>query len=182
VRVQSWGLCVVREYFNKYGPMVYRRALTLLGDPTEAEDATQEVFVRALTNVDKFRAEASVSTWLYRITTNYCLNQVRNRSTRKRLLEAHGPDPSNEASPFEPANIIAIRRLLANAEEREATAAVYVYIDGMRREEVAEMLGCSVRTVGNLLDRFNAWAKRELDQSGVCRSTNLECPIEETTG
>jgi RNA polymerase sigma-70 factor (ECF subfamily) len=160
--------------------MVYRRALVLLGDPTEAEDATQEVFVRALKSADKFRAESSVSTWLYRITTNYCLNQVRNRSTRRRLLETHAIDPSEEPSATEPANMIAIRRLLAHADERQARAAVYVHVDGMRREEVAELLGCSVRTVGNLLDRFNEWARRELEPQ--CRPASLECLTEETPG
>jgi RNA polymerase sigma-70 factor (ECF subfamily) len=165
--------------------MVYRRALLLLGDPAEAEDATQEVFVRALKSLEKFRADSSVSTWLYRITTNYCLNQVRNRTTRQRLLERQVRDRAEEV-PFEPANMIAIRRLLARADERQAKAAVYVYVDGLRREEVAELLGCSVRTVGNLLDRFNAWARQELEQGEgaqpKCRPPSLECPMEETTG
>ncbi len=172
----------MRQYFDKYAPMVYRRALVLLGDPTEAEDATQEVFVRALKSVDKFRAESSVSTWLYRITTNYCLNQVRNRTTRKRLLETHAHDPSGDATASEPANMIAIRRLLAHADERQAKAAVYVFVDGMRREEVAEILGCSVRTVGNLLDRFSEWARKQLDEAAPCRPPSLECLTEETSG
>ena len=169
--------------------MVYRRALVLLGDPHEAEDATQEVFVRALKSADKFRAESSVSTWLYRITTNYCLNQVRNRSTRRRLLERHVRDPEVEQSQPEPANMIAIRRLLARADERQALAAVYVHVDGMRREEAAELLGCSVRTVGNLLDRFSQWARTALeedrastDRRPACRPTSLECLSEETPG
>ncbi len=172
----------MRAYFDKFGPMVYRRALVLLGDPNEAEDATQEVFIRALQNEDKFRAESSVSTWLYRITTNYCLNQVRNRATRRRILEAHGKDPVVHPIEAEPANMIAIRRLLAEADERQATAAVYVYVDGMRREEVAELLGCSVRTVGNLLDRFNEWARHALDDVPACRPATLECLTEETSG
>jgi RNA polymerase sigma-70 factor (ECF subfamily) len=121
-----------------------------------------------------------VSTWLYRITTNYCLNQVRNRTTRRRLLETQVFDPSAEPIVAEPANLIAIRRLLALADERQAKAAVYVYVDGMRREEVAELLGCSVRTVGNLLDRFNEWAREELEPG--CRPASLECLTEETPG
>ena len=179
----------MRQYFDRYGPMVYRRALVLLGDPHEAEDATQEVFVRALKSADKFRAESSVSTWLYRITTNYCLNQVRNRTTRRRLLETHAQDANAEPLPSEPANMIAIRRLLAEADERQARAAVYVYVDGMRREEVAELLGCSVRTVGNLLDRFSEWARARLEEERaiaarepVCRHPSLECLTEETPG
>jgi RNA polymerase sigma-70 factor, ECF subfamily len=172
---------LVREYFDQYGPMVYRRALMLLGDRHEAEDATQEVFVRALKSVEQFRAESSVSTWLYRITTNYCLNQVRNRTTRRRLLEAHAQEDEVDPNTVEPANLIAIRRLLAEADERQARAAVYVYVDGMRREEVAELLGCSVRTVGNLLDRFNQWARAHLDPTD-CRPNDLVGLSEETSG
>jgi RNA polymerase sigma-70 factor (ECF subfamily) len=142
--------------------MVFRRALLLLGNRAEAEDATQEVFIRAIENVENFRNESSVSTWLYRITTNYCLNQIRNHKTRRRILEEHAPDPAVIALRSEPSQLIAIRRLLAEADERQAAAAVYVHVDGMRREEVAEVLGCSVRTVGNLLDRFGEWARVRL--------------------
>ena len=54
--------------------------------------------------------------------------------------------------------------LLAEADEKQAQAAVYVYLDGMSHEEAAELLGVSKRTVGNLIDRFVAWAQRRGDK------------------
>lgn len=169
--------------------MVYRRALVLLGDPAEAEDATQEVFVRVLKNAGQFRKESSVSTWLYRITTNYCFNLLRNRQKRDRLLQSHHEDQMVPiAGTPEPSTAIVIRSLLAEAQEKQALAALYVYVDGMRREEVAQMLGCSIRTVGNLLERFNQWARQRLEEenlpahTALRRKASLEGPWEETPG
>ncbi|MEQ9503905.1 MAG: RNA polymerase sigma factor [Deltaproteobacteria bacterium] len=153
----------MRDAFKRYGPLVYRRALTLLQDPREAEDATQEVFIRAMKNEAQFRKEALVSTWLYRVTTNYCLNLMRNRKNRRRILEEQVRPAQELSTGPETSTVVMVRRLLARADERQARAAVYVYIDGLSREETAELLDCSVRTVGNLLDRFNRWARNEIE-------------------
>ena len=80
--------------YERYGAVVYRRARRLLGDEHAAWDAVQEVFVRVLKHARRFRREASPTTWLYRITTNYCLNVLRDsaRHSRKLQVEA-GPVP-----------------------------------------------------------------------------------------
>ena len=77
------------EIFERYSALVFRRALVLLGNRIDAEDATQEVFVRALKSLDEFRAQAKASTWLYQITTNHCLNVIRDRRRRTELFEEH---------------------------------------------------------------------------------------------
>jgi RNA polymerase sigma-70 factor (ECF subfamily) len=152
----------VGAYFEAYGPMVYRRALAILGEPSWAKDALQEVFLRAFRQIDRFENRSTVSTWLYQITTNHCLNELRGRSRREGAIARYaGAVELPGAPPAESA--LAIRRLLAEADERQAQAAVYVFVDGLSREEVAEILGVSVRTVGNLLSRFTAWAKERLD-------------------
>src|SRR5438874_384381 len=60
--------------YGLYGPMVLRRARAMLGDDHAAHDAAQEIFERALRAWSEFRADASPVTWLYRATTNHCLN------------------------------------------------------------------------------------------------------------
>jgi RNA polymerase sigma-70 factor (ECF subfamily) len=72
--------------------MVYRRALFLLGNHADAEDATQEVFLKALTNAEYFEHRSQVHTWLSRITTNHCLNYIRNQSRQANLRERNLPD------------------------------------------------------------------------------------------
>jgi len=58
-----------------------------------------------------------------------------------------------------------LRALLQRAEPQQAEAAVYVYIDGMSQLEAAKLLNVSRRSVGNLLERFNAWAQKELNDT-----------------
>jgi RNA polymerase sigma-70 factor (ECF subfamily) len=60
-----------------------------------------------------------------------------------------------------------LRRLLAEADEQQARAAIYVYLDGMSHEEAAAVLGVSKRTVGNLIDRFLAWANQRSEKAGT---------------
>jgi RNA polymerase sigma-70 factor (ECF subfamily) len=149
---------------------VYRRALRLLGNPADAEEATQEVFIRALRSVEGFRQQSQLTTWLYQITTHYCLNVIRDRSRRTELYEEHvAPmaDGMERSGPSQPEDVVLLRRLLAAADERQAAAAVYVFIDGMSHEEAAEVLGVSKRTVGNLLERFQAWVGAQVASPAV---------------
>src|ERR1700712_1333946 len=75
------------ELFRQHGPMVYRRALRLLSRPEDADEATQEVFLRVMRSVDGFEGRSGITTWLYQITTHYCLNLIRDRGRRRQLLE-----------------------------------------------------------------------------------------------
>ena len=145
-----------RELFQQYGPMVYRRALRLLSNHHDAEEALQEVFVRALKNPKGFEQRAEVSSWLYRITTNYCLNVIRNRQRRQELWEEHGSVPTELGARAR--QLVLARQVLAQVDERCGEAAIAVYVDGMSHHEAAAVLGVSRRTVGNLLARFNAAA------------------------
>lgn len=158
----------VGALFKQHSAVVYRRALRLLGRREDAEEATQEVFIRVMRNLDQFEHRSGMTTWLYQITTNYCLNWLRDRGRRRQLFQQNVvPDAQQlDGSPRgpSPADLLYLRRLLAEADEKQAQAAVYVYLDGMSHEEAAELLGVSKRTVGNLIDRFVAWAQRRGDK------------------
>lgn len=153
----------IADLFELYGPMVYRRAVALLGNHESAEEATQEVFIRALKAGESFEGRSRVSTWLYSITTNYCLNQLRNQSRRDELWREHGPR-GLQATVEAPEQLLLLRCLLSEADEEQARAAVYVYVDGLSQSEAAQLLGVSRRTIGNLLERFNTWAKKRMEK------------------
>lgn len=149
--------------FDRYAPVVTRRAFAILGDLDEAKDVAQDVFVKAFLGEAGFEGRSQITTWLYRITTNVCLNRLRDTRRRKALAAARD---ANRPSTMDPVveRAMAVRALLADAEEREALAAIYVYIDGMSHREAAEMLRVSKRTVGNLLERFQVVAERHLGE------------------
>src|SRR5712691_3063128 len=83
------------ELVRAYDQSVLRLAMNLLRSPEDARDVYQETFLRVYRNLDKFRFDCSFHTWLYRIVTNLCLDQMRRRKVRKEepaaLTTADGP-------------------------------------------------------------------------------------------
>ena len=152
----------ISQLFEKYGPLVYRRALSILKNQEHAQEATQEVFIKAFQAAESFDGRSKVTTWLYQITTNHCLNQLRDRARRSELWQQHG-EMTRPADLQATDDGIVLRKLLSEAAPDQARAAVYVYIDGMSHQDAAELLNISRRSVGNLLERFNQWARKRLE-------------------
>ena len=78
-RAQAGRLDAFEELVRRHRLGTYRVALRMLGDESDAEDATQDAFVQAWRNLGRFRADGAFSTWMYRIVTNRCLNMLRAR-------------------------------------------------------------------------------------------------------
>src|ERR1700749_5073959 len=72
----------VAQLYRQYGPVVYRRCLALLHDREAARDATQEIFRKLLVDQKKLLERESVLPWIYRVATNHCLNERRNRARK----------------------------------------------------------------------------------------------------
>jgi RNA polymerase sigma factor (sigma-70 family) len=141
----------LEELYRTHGHIVLRRARALLGSEPDAQEALQEIFAALLSKPSAVREARSVVGYLYQATTHYCLNQLRNQRNVLRLLERGKPaaafgGPSGEA-------LADLRRMLAKMPEDVAAAVVYHRLDGMTHDEVAELLGCSRRKVGYLLER-----------------------------
>jgi RNA polymerase sigma-70 factor, ECF subfamily len=77
----------IQKLVTGHQHIVFRLSLSILDDPAEADEATQEVMVAALSSLATFRANASLNTWLYRITVNLCRNRLRKRRTKERLIQ-----------------------------------------------------------------------------------------------
>jgi RNA polymerase sigma-70 factor (ECF subfamily) len=161
----------IESLYRRYGALVRRRARSILGDDHEAQDAMQEVFVRVIAAMAEFRGQSQPSTWLYRITTNLCLNRIRDsRRRRDRLTEAaeHGRDPLAPSASPPPEARTALQTVLRLVSEDLAQVAVFYYVDDMDQAEIATVLGVSRRTIGYRLDRFREQAQRILGEtSGV---------------
>lgn len=166
----------IETLFRTYGPLVRRRARSILGDEAEAEDATQEVFVRVLASVREFRGESQPSTWLYRITTNLCLNRLRDGKRHRGRLETVAKTIEVDAGQVRrPAGETrsTLRTVLARVAEDLAQVAVYYHVDEMDQEEIAALTGVSRRTVGYRLERFRDEARRIL---GLPPDSGAELP------
>jgi RNA polymerase sigma-70 factor (ECF subfamily) len=148
---------LVREHSG----LVHRVALHVLG-AEDAQDASQEVWIRVWANIKNFRGESAFSTWLYRITMNTCLGALRKKRTRetRELHEetAYLPEiPGSTSNPEEAAlglerrNEIWVALRHVRAEHR--VALVLRHMEGLSYGEVAEVLGVPVGTA-------KGWASR----------------------
>jgi RNA polymerase sigma-70 factor (ECF subfamily) len=153
----------VETLYRDFGPLVYRRTLKMLRNPQDAEEATQDIFIRVINGIEKFDGRSQLSTWLFQVTTNYCLNKIRDTRRRQDIWQENVvPVEKAKATTAPSQDQLLTQELLAEAHPDQAKAAVYVYIEGMTGEEAAHMMGVSRRTVTNLLERFRAWAVEKL--------------------
>ena len=164
--------------YREYGPAVYRRCLRLLGDRAAAEDATQEVFVRLVRDMDRLQERETVLPWIYRVATNHCLN-VR-RDARRRGEEAVDGDleldPGAAGQPASYPERQLAQAVLSRFDAETQAVAVGVFVDGMEHEEVARALGISRRTVHRKLGRFLENARKFLARSGEDGGDGREAP------
>jgi RNA polymerase sigma-70 factor (ECF subfamily) len=153
------------QLYREYGPLVYRRCLRLLRNADEARDATQEVFVKLLRDIDRLEAGENALPWAYRVATNHCLNLRRDaRRRREEALDSEldvRADSKNQGY----ADLQLAQAVLSRFDAQTQAVAVGVFVDGMEHEEIAEILGISRRTVSRKLERFIENAKKFLARS-----------------
>jgi RNA polymerase sigma-70 factor (ECF subfamily) len=144
--------------YRAHGPVIYARCRRLLADDGAAEDATQETFMRVYRHLDKADSRQALS-WIYRIATNYCLNEIRNRKHRPDLA-ADLPEGQGQSL----AQVLADRdlaaRIVQRAPEKLRVVAWLHHVDGLDQGEVASVLDISRRTVVNRLAEFEDNARK----------------------
>src|SRR5438445_10778889 len=106
----------LEDLYRRYSRSVFRRACLLMGDGDAGKDVMQEVFLRAFEARAEFATASSPLSWLYRITTNNCLNRLRDSRRRRDVLKrALGPDEPVARSTSDAA--LTVRALLENVPE-----------------------------------------------------------------
>ena len=151
----------IAALYRTYGPAVYRRCLRLLRDPEAASDATQEVVRKLL--LDGLQEDPDLALpWIWRVATNYCLNQRRN-AQRRGETELDPDLDVGEENEFPERRLV--QKVLSRFDERTQSIAVGVLVDGMEHEEVAGVLGISRKTVSRKLERFLLNARKYLERS-----------------
>lgn len=165
-RVSKGEAEALAELMRRHQDRVYRLALRLLRQPQEAEDATQEVFLKAYQHAGRFQPTGTVAAWLNRITANHCLNLLRARKSRREVgwedlegesgAEASWPDPSG----FDPLAHLSgqecasqIQQALNHLPENQRQALVLKRFGDFSYQEIAAMLGISPQAVDGLIKR-----------------------------
>lgn len=153
----------IAELYQRYAPAIYAHCRRLLGVPAAARDAVQESFVRVLQHHRTLGPGDQALRYLYRTSTNVCINLLRQRTVRDRAapeiaarMRAAHNDHSGGDRQF-------VQRLLEHCDDTSCEIAVMHLIDGMTQVDVAATLGITRRTVFNRLKQLERLAAALLE-------------------
>lgn len=150
-------------------PKVVQLAYRYLKDRSLAEDVAQEIFLKLYQNPAAWRPTARFSSWLYRVTFNACTDQWRRRKRSPKeepisdQLPSRRSDPSQTAEQAEVAELVHIAIEVLPEDQKRA---ILLYQEELRYEQIAEILGCSVKAVERRLYRARKQLARILRHKG----------------
>jgi RNA polymerase sigma factor (sigma-70 family) len=157
-RAKAGDVSAYEELVRRYGAAAVRLAHAICGSGADADDAAQEAFVKAYHSLARFRSDAPLRPWLFRIVANEAKNRRRSSGRRTRLAvvaAARRTDAvaSPEESALAGAETRAVLAAVAALPERDREIVSYRYFAGLSERETAEALGCPTGTVKSRLAR-----------------------------
>ncbi|HOQ48301.1 MAG TPA: RNA polymerase sigma factor [Candidatus Kapabacteria bacterium] len=136
---------------RKYEKFVFAIALRYVASYDDAEDLTQEVFIKVLNNLKKFKQDSSLKTWLYRITVNACITFVRKKKITSFFRLDDNSDVIKKQKEFSPEQYYIADELerkflneLTKLPEKQRETFALRYFDNLSYEEISQLLGTSV--------------------------------------
>ena len=140
----------------RLAPVVYAQAFRMLGDRAEAEDITQDSLLRLWHAAPDWQVgQAKVTTWLYRVTSNLCIDKMRKRKRQSSDAVPEMPDdgPDIERRLQDRARAQALRAALSDLPDRQKQAMVLRHLEGLSIPDVAQIMQISVEAAESLMSR-----------------------------
>ena len=163
-RVVAGDRLAARELYDAQSPRVFRLAFRMTGDEDLAKELTQETFVRAFAQLDRFRGESALSTWLHRVTLSVVSNGMR-KVKRFRTREADLEDAAAISAPHieaDPDLKEQLHRAIDELPEIYRTTLVMHDVEGYTHDEIAKVLGVAEGTCKSRLSVARAQLREKL--------------------
>lgn len=139
------ALCF-RILYDRYAGKIYGKALTMLKDDMQAEDATQEILTKVFLNMDKFAGRSKFSTWVYSVTYNYCIDSIRKGKKAKSIFadELENPPDLVDEDALDEAllamEVDQLKQVLAALPEGDRSVLLMKYQDDMSIIEISNVI------------------------------------------
>lgn len=134
--------------YQLYGERIFRYAYRMLGNRSDAEDATAETFVRVLKRSSELRADGAFRTWLFRITRNLCIDRMRQHKLLQLPPDAHYAGPEDKATVK-----ITVQQALENLSPEYREPLILCDLEDISAKEAAEILKITVPALKSRLYR-----------------------------
>jgi RNA polymerase sigma-70 factor (ECF subfamily) len=164
------------KLIERYQHKIYNSTFRMLGNHEDARDMAQETFIRVYKNLSKFEANSSFSTWLFRITTNICRDELRRRQRKIKTSNLSGEEASernlqgmkeiNNPEKISIANElnVTIQELVNQLVPEQKTVFVLREFEGLNYQEIANILDISMGTVKSRLSRARRALREDLNK------------------
>ena len=164
------------DIYKEYKALVYTTTLNYLQNIEDAEEVTQDVFIKVHESLSKFNQKSSLKTWIYRITINTCLDFIKHKKSKKRLfifgVKSNSEHELLNISNFEHPGILMENKenakILFNAinqlTENQKTAFILSKLDGLGNVEIAQIMDLSISSVESLIFRAKTALKEKLSE------------------
>ena len=147
-----------RQLYELFSDKVYNTAISYTQNVPDAEEVTQDVFTNIFRNASKFKGEAALSTWIYRITVNTSLNHIKSK---KRFSFLSFGSPSMDEPDFDHPGILlekkenarTLFKVINSLPANQKTAFILSFVEGLSRQEVADIMEMNLKAVASLLQR-----------------------------
>lgn len=174
---QNGDISSFEKLLQKYKESIINIIYRFIGDRNEAEDLAIEVFLRVYKAAKNYEAKAKFTTWLYKITTNLCLNEIRKKA-KFQTISLSEPISTGEGKEEELIEKIAnaapspqeilekkernalIRKAIDSLPAKQRMATILQIYEGLSYKEISKILGCSVKSV----ERRLYWARTNLKE------------------
>lgn len=178
-RIRKGDIDAFEDIVKKYENKVYGIVFHMMKNQNEVEDLAQEVFLKVYKNLDKFKGESSLYTWIYKITVNLCLDELKKRRNIIYLDEKISVEdgeidkelPSNERSQEELYEDKELRenlhRCINKLPDKQKMMIVLRDIKGFSYDEIAEITNNKIGTVKSQINRARLRLKELLDKEGT---------------
>lgn len=181
---------------EKYQKKVFNIALKLLGNHDDANEVTQEVFIRIFKSMGSFKGESQISTWIYRIATNACLDELRKRKNKwimsldeeyhkengDYIIQVEDDKPTPDVLLEQKTLKSAVNNAIAKLSEKYKLIIVLRDIQGFSYEEISDIVKTPVGTVKSRINRARLQLKEILLKEKELFSDNFVKDIERRAG
>ena len=181
--IQAGDMAAFDQMVVKHKDKLFNMVYWFLGDYQEANDCSQEIFIKVFKSIKKFRSESSFSTWLYRIAINTCKNRLKSSAYRWKKktvplenpesleqgnlyykIQNDSPSPANELEKKE--RLMMIQKAINGLPQEQNRVIVLRDIQGLSYQEIVDVTGLNIGTVKSRLARARMELRKNLAPSG----------------